>query len=97
MLLLGKSNGFWLDPQFLDPLIHILGFSPATEARYLQRQRPVPGVMVTAKKWQDQGDLIILSYGGFHKWGTPIAGWFIRENPIRVDDSGVPLFQETLI
>ena len=24
----------------------------------------------------------IYIYGGFHKWGIPIAGWFIMENPI---------------
>ena len=36
-------------------------------------------------------------YGGFHKWGVSQNGWFIRENPSKVDDLGVPLFQETSI
>ena len=29
--------------------------------------------------------------------GTPIAGWFIKENTVKMDDLGVLLFQETSI
>ena len=38
--------------------------------------------------------MYIYIHGGFHKWGTPIAGSLIRENPTKMDDLGYPYFRK---
>jgi hypothetical protein len=41
---------------------------------------------------------MISGYRGFHfDGGTPIAGWFRMEHPLKMDELGVPLFEKKTI
>ena len=46
-------------------------------------------------KWGIPWDYNPLTNWVFPKIVVPQNGWFIMENPIKIDDSGVPLFSET--
>ena len=51
-----------------------------------------------AEEWSERDDVYLISlYGCFPIIMVPQNGWLIMENPVKMDDLGVPPFKEAPI
>ena len=72
-------------------------FSMPHQATNSKRAKPIPSLGNCPKAKAVSGlptFIMILDMWMFPKIGVPENGWFIVEDPIKMDDLGVPLFLE---
>ena len=76
----------------------IVGFSRFfSDGDFPVRHGSLPWSFVAGKLNELNGNLYCLYMEVSIVMGVPQNGWFIRGNPTKMDDLGVPLFEETTI
>ena len=71
-----------------------LPFSCSKGHNGLHSIHTLPSVALVCDRWwiRESPGISIYLYRGLHQWGVPPNGWFVTENPIKMDDfKGTPI------